>query len=199
MISPRSVQLLSLLLAATTLLLFGSCSAELRGQPPAPVEQKISSLLELHTVEYLYRDIVYFGEQEYLLGFIRTRDQQLLFAVDIRVKAGIDLSDGFEVLRDPEDPARAVVRIPAAEVLLVDADESSIEQFFVRERGGKIAWDQVSAQMEEVKGRVREDAVAKGILSRAEENAASLIREVMTLGGFEHTTIQVRPPEKLKG
>jgi hypothetical protein len=150
-------------------------------------------------VEYVYRDIVYFGEQESFLGIFRTRDQQLLFAVHLRVEAGVDLSKGVEVLRDRDNPELLLVRIPAPEILLVDADEGSIEQFFVRERGGSIRWDQVSQEMESVKTRVREDALDKGILARAEENAVRLIREVMAVAGYEEVTVQVRPAEELEG
>jgi hypothetical protein len=164
-----------------------------------PLERRISSLLELNTVEYVYRDIVYFGEQESFLGIFRTRDQQLLFAVRLRVQAGVDLSKGVEVLTDPDNPNMALVRIPSPEVLLVDAKEGSIEQFFVRERGGSIEWDQVSAEMESVKERVKADAVEKGILNQAEENAVELIEEVLGVAGFEEVTVQVRPPEELKG
>lgn len=164
-----------------------------------PLERRVLSLLELHTVEYRYRDIVYFGDQEYLLGLFRTRDRQLLFAVDILVQAGVDLDKEIELFRDRDRPELLVVRIPAPEILLVDADEESIEQFFVRERGGSIAWDQVAEEMETVKDRVAADAVENGILTRAEENAVALIRETMELAGFEEVTVQVRPAEELRG
>jgi len=178
---------------------FGGCDGSRRAGDEPSLERRVSSLLELQTVEYVYRDIVYFGEQESFLGIFRTRDQQLLFAVRLRVQAGVDLTKGVEVLRDRNNPELVVVRIPSPEVLLVDAVEDSIEQFFVRERGGSIEWDQVSGEMESVKKRVKADAVEKGILNRAEENAIELIEEVLGLAGFEEITVQVRPPEELRG
>ncbi len=187
------------ILVTVSLLVLAGCDTDDADPRGLPLERRISSLLELHTVEYVYRDIVYFGEQESFLGIFRTRDQQLLFAVRLRVQAGVDLSKGVEVLRDPDNPRMALVRIPSPEVLLVDAEEGSIEQFFVRERGGSIEWDQVSAEMESVKERVKADAVEKGILNRAEENAVELIEEVLGVAGFEEVTVQVRPPEELKG
>lgn len=187
------------ILVTVSLLVLAGCDTHDVDPRGLPLERRISSLLELHTVEYVYRDIVYFGEQESFLGIFRTRDQQLLFAVRLRVQAGVDLSKGVEVLRDPDNPNMALVRIPSPEVLLVDAEEGSIEQFFVRERGGSIEWDQVSAEMESVKERVKADAVEKGILNRAEENAVELIEEVLGVAGFEEVTVQVRPPEELKG
>ncbi|MFW6251553.1 MAG: DUF4230 domain-containing protein [Alkalispirochaetaceae bacterium] len=187
------------ILVTLSLLAFAGCTAHHDSPAELPLERRISSLLELHTVEYVYRDIVYFGEQESFLGIFRTRDQQLLFAVRLRVHAGVDLSKGVEVLRDPENPRMALVRIPSPEVLLVDAEEGSIEQFLVRERGGSIEWDQVSSEMESVKERVRADALEKGILQRAEKNAVELIEDVLGVAGFEEVSVQVLPPEELKG
>ncbi|MFP4302408.1 MAG: DUF4230 domain-containing protein [Spirochaetaceae bacterium] len=187
------------ILVTLSLLALAGCTAQNDSPAQLPLERRISSLLELHTVEYVYRDIVYFGEQESFLGIFRTRDQQLLFAVRLRVQAGVDLSKGVEVLRDPENPRMALVRIPSPEVLLVDAEEGSIEQFLVRERGGSIEWDQVSSEMESVKERVRADALEKGILQRAEKNAVELIEEVLGVAGFEEVSVQVLPPEELKG
>jgi hypothetical protein len=187
------------ILLTLSLMGFGGCDGSRRAGDEPSLERRVSSLLELQTVEYVYRDIVYFGEQESFLGIFRTRDQQLLFAVRLRVQAGVDLTKGVEVLRDRNNPELVVVRIPSPEVLLVDAVEDSIEQFFVRERGGSIEWDQVSGEMESVKKRVKADAVEKGILNRAEENAIELIEEVLGLAGFEEITVQVRPPEELRG
>lgn len=190
-------RVLSILIIVSALLL--SCTLRRSVPEELPLERRVSSLLELHTVEYVYRDVVYFGEQESFLGIFRTRDQQLLFAVHLRVQAGVDLTKGVEVLRDRRQPGLVIVRIPAPEILLVDADEGSIEQFFVRERGGSIRWDQVSAEMEGVKARVKEDALEKGILARAEENAVQLIREVMAVAGYDDVRVQIRPAEELKG
>ena len=186
-----------LLLTAIALLLL-ACGNE-PAVSPAPVEQRITNLLELHTVEYRYRDVIYYGERETLLGLLTTLDRQILFAVEIVVQAGVDLTEGVEVLRDESNPGFALVRIPQPEVLLVDVDEESIEQFFVRERGGRIEWNVVAAEMEQVKARVEADAVDKGILRRAEENAGLLVEELMTVAGFEEVTVQFRPIEELRG
>ncbi|MFP4329906.1 MAG: DUF4230 domain-containing protein [Spirochaetaceae bacterium] len=191
-------RVISITVTAFLILLTG-CDNRRDDSTLSSLESRINTLLELHTVEYVYRDVVYFGEQEYLLGLFRTRDQQLLFALEIRVQAGLDLEDGVELLRDPDDPELLLLILPAAEVLLVDAVEESIEQFFVRERGGSIEWDQVSGEMEAVKDRVRRDAVEKGILNRAEENARELATELMELAGFEQVQVEFRPARELRG
>ena len=81
-------------------------------------------LLAIHTMEHVYRDVVYFGEEESFL-FIPTVDRRVLFSVNIRVQAGIDLTDGIEVFRSEDNDSEVFVRLPPAEILLVDADEST--------------------------------------------------------------------------
>ena len=141
-------------------------------------------LLAIHTMEHVYRDVVYFGEEESFL-FIPTVDHRVLFSVNIRVQAGIDLTDGIEVFRSEDNDSEVFVRLPPAEILLVDADESSIHQYFVRERGGRVGWLEYGEQIEAIKGKNAEDAVERGILVRAAENARMVVRNFLELAGFE--------------
>lgn len=151
------------------------------------MEGKVRNLAELHTFEQVYRDVVYLGEQRQFL-FFRTMDRQLLFSVNIRVRAGIDLRKGFTVLPG-EDRKSVFVELPAPEILLVDADEQSISQYFVRERGGEIGWIEVGAEIEAVKDQVAADAVSRGILQRAEANAREILESLFLQAGFERASI----------
>ena len=147
------------------------------------VEQQLRSLLELHTYEHIYRDVVYFGEERRFLG-IRTVDRAVLFAIDIRVRAGINLEEGFALTRDRSSRDRIYVRMPEAEVLGVDADEGSIHEYFIREQGGRINLMELTGQLDEVKERTRQDAVDRGLLGQAEENARAIIRRFLQLAGY---------------
>lgn len=165
-----------------TLILLGACARN-TSVDMSRVEDRIRDILALHTMEHVYRDVVYFGEQESFL-FIRTVDRSVLFSVDIRVLAGIDLSEGVEVFRDAEDDEAVYVRLPEARILFVDADEDSIEQYFVRERGGTIGWLEYGAQIERIKEKNAQDAIDRGILERAEANARAVLRNFLELAGF---------------
>lgn len=160
------------------------------------IEQRIRGLLEIHTFEHLYREVVYFGEERSLL-FLRTMDRRVLFSINIRVRAGVDLRDGFELRGDSLRPERLFVRLPTARILLVDADERSIEQYFVREQGGAIRWLELADHLESVKETVRQDAIERGILLRADQNAERVVRNMLELAGF--TDVQISrgpsPPE----
>ncbi len=185
-------------LTAAVFLVLSSCGPS-QSERLTSLEAKVRNLAELHTFEHTYRDVVYLGEQRQFL-FFRTMDRQLLFSVNIRVRAGVDLRQGVSVL--PGEGRRSVlVRVPAPTILLVDADEESISQYFVRERGGAIGLLEVGAEIEAVKEQVAADAIGRGILDRARENAREVLENLFLQAGFESVTITFGPtePDELRG
>jgi len=176
------------------ILILGSCGISERKTLPSQdeIQRRVSAVLELPTYEYIYRDIVYIAEQASFLG-IRHRDTQLLFAVDVRLQAGIDLQKGFSIRplsARPFSSPGVEVRIPEPEILLIDADESSIRQYFKREFGGEINrldyYDEISRSKE----KIREDAFERGVLDQARKNAVSLIESVLHQAGFNEIDIR---------
>jgi len=157
------------------------------------VELQLSTLLELHTHEHIYRDVVYFGEEKSFL-FLRTVDRRILFSIDIRVSAGLDLASGLRVTPDETDRSRVYVQLPAARILNVDADETSIKQYFIREQGGSIGLFELTDQLEEVKQRVANDAIERGILDTAQQNAERIVRSFFELAGV--TEVLFAPPSE---
>lgn len=179
-------------LTAAVFLVLSSCGPS-QDERLTSLEAKVRNLAELHTFEQTYRDVVYLGEQREFL-FFRTMDRQLLFSVNIRVRAGVDLRQGVRVL--PGADRRSVfVEVPAPSILLVDADEESISQYFVRERGGAIGWLEVGAEIEAAKAQVTADAVNRGILDRAGENAREVLENLFSQAGFESVTITFGDPD----
>lgn len=151
------------------------------------VEDQLRTILELATYEHIYRDLVYYGEERSFL-FIRTVDRAVLFSIDIRVRAGLDLAEGVALTRDRSDPGRIYVRLPPARVLSVDADEQSIEQYFIREQGARIGLFELTGQLEAVKERTAADAVRRGILAEATRNARQVVTSFLELAGFTEVT-----------
>ncbi|MFP4376361.1 MAG: DUF4230 domain-containing protein [Spirochaetales bacterium] len=147
------------------------------------LEEQVRSLLQLATYEFVYRDLVYFGEERSFL-FLKTVDKAVLFSIDITVRAGVDLSSEFRILRDRWAPDRLYVQMPAAEVLSVDADETSIDEYFIRERGGRIELADLNQQLDQAKELVSEDAIERDILGKAQENAQAAIEQFLRLAGF---------------
>src|SRR6056297_1350069 len=156
---------------------------------PTDVERQIRSVLELPSYEYLYRDIIYIADQAQFLGF-RHKDTQLLFAVDVRLQAGVNLQKGIQVT--PISPGGLSVSLPAAEILLIDADENSITQYFKKEFGGQIErlayYDEISLS----KDRIRQDAIDRGVLIKAQSNAASVLRSLLQSQGVSPVEVEFR-------
>ncbi len=128
--------------------------------------RQLQQLFELHTAEALHRDIVYISEQRSAFLW-RMVDTRVLFAVDYRIHAGLDLTEGLKVRRVPGAPQRLLVTLPRARVLSIDVDEESIHQYQLRARGRRLGWLEIAAELERVKDRVAEDATEHGLLERA--------------------------------
>lgn len=168
---------------------------------PTNVERQIRSVLELPSYEYLYRDIIYIADQAQFLGF-RHKDTQLLFAVDVRLQAGIDLQKGIQVTpisaggSSGGSAGGLSVSLPPAEILLIDADENSITQYFKKEFGGQIErlayYDEISRSKE----RIRTDAIDRGVLTQAQSNAASVLRSLLQSQGFSPVEVKFRQPRR---
>ncbi len=173
------------------LLLLAGCAPAVRFDTVS-IQEQLTDLLELHTYEHIYRDVVYFGEEKSFLG-VRTVDRRVLFAIDIRVRAGIDLQRGFIIAQDKSNPERIYVQLPAAEVLSVDADEKSIHEYFIREQGGRIGLLEMTEQLAEVKTRTEADAIERGILGKAEANARLIVRNFLSMAGFREIDFAPAP------
>ncbi len=155
------------------------------------METHIREILSLPTYEHIYRDIIYVGEEASFLMF-KTVDTKLLFSIDVKVQAGIDLKKGIELV--PGKNGTITVHLPRAAILLVDADENSIHQYFLKERGKEITrlsyYDEISRQKEQIE----KDAIDRNILFKAEENAKKLIKKFLTLAGFKNVVFKTIPP-----
>jgi hypothetical protein len=161
--------------------------------PPDEIETRVRDILSLPTYEHVYRDVVYVGEQARFLGIL-TKDKEVLFSIDVNVRAGIDLTEGLDITFP--DTRSAVVSLPPAKVLSIDADENTIYQYFVREWGGSLSTLQYYDEINRKKEFLLEDAVSRGILVKAERNAEQLIRNFLGLAGFEN--IEIRKTRPLK-
>ncbi|MBN2050658.1 MAG: DUF4230 domain-containing protein [Spirochaetales bacterium] len=161
------------------------------------LKSHIQDICEIPGYEHVYRDIIYIDRKTSFLA-IPVVDTRVLFAVDIRIQAGIDLSAGFEV----EQLSRNAVKVslPPAGILLADADEDSIEQYFIKEYGDQVSRLDYYDEIERKKGELIDDAIRRGILDKAEENVRKIIENFLQLSGY--TTVvfeEFRPPEASRG
>jgi len=156
------------------------------------IEDQVRRILEIPTREYRYRDLIYIDESSTLL-FFKTVDRRLLFSVEIGIRAGIDMNGGFSI-RLPA-PHKAVVTLPPASILSADADEDSIRQFFSKETGGSVSWQTYYEEIERKKGGIVEDAISRGILREADENARRMVRGLLSGIGFNEVVFSPAPAQ----
>lgn len=168
-----------------------STREQVRAERLTAARGRVETVEHLVTTSFRYRDVVYFDREARILG-IPAGQQELLFSVEMDVRAGIDLAEGFSVEPDAASPDAVFVTLPAARVLQIDADEDSIRQYFVRERLQTLDWLDIADEVEAAKRRNREDAVERGILRRAERQAARLLETMLREIGFERVDVRFR-------
>ncbi len=168
------------------LVLLTGCPLQQRPDIPE-LESRIREICEIPGYEHVYRDIIYIDEKTSFLA-IPVVDKRLLFAVDVRIQAGIDLNEGFNV----EKISRKAVRVtlPPPGVLLADADEESIHQYFLKEFGGQVSRLEYYDEIERKKKELITDAIQRGILVRAEANVRKVIENFLLLSGYDTVIFQ---------
>ncbi len=145
------------------------------------VRRQIRSVLELPSYEHVYHEVIYLGEESSFLG-IKTRDKRLLFSLDMHVQAGIELDKGIRLI--PGKKGSLNVQLPPPSILLIDADEESIHQYFILERGSAITQTDFYREIEASKASIMEDSLKRGILQKARENARDMVRSILLGAGF---------------
>ncbi len=161
-------------------LLLVSCGSKVREN--VVFESRLSNLLQLRTYEQVYRVVGYVSKERTVL-FFRTIDRQLLYSINIHVQAGIDVAEGIKIFSSSTNTGEITVQLPPARILLADADEESIHQYFSRERGGAVSMLEYGDQIESIKRRTVDEAIRRGILVRAEENARAIVRTFFQSSG----------------
>jgi hypothetical protein len=171
--------------------------------PLGPLAEKSRSLLELESCEYVYHDIVYQGKQEKLLGLLTTKDTRLLFSIDIKVRAGIDLetSPGMSLKSLPAGEnglPGLLVSLPPARISGTDADETTIHQYFIHEYGisgnSRVNWLDYQDEIARAKERAKADALQRGLLDSAWNNAAASLGAFFRLAGFGTVRVEKTAP-----
>jgi len=153
------------------------------------IENQIRGLLNLPTVEFVYRDIIYVGQEASFFG-IKHLDKRLLFSVDLKINAGVDLTKGVEI-RNLEDGGLQI-SLSEPEILEVDADEGSIHQFFVKEWGGKVSRLDYYDEIVKSKNSIKIDAVKRNILLKAKENTEDIIVKLFSVYGITNVSFMWR-------
>ena len=148
------------------------------------VYEELSQLRELVTNRQVYRSVIYSTVRENFL-----QERSLLFTADFHVTAGIDLSRGFSLEIQGNS---AYLTLPAGEILLVDADDTSLEQVFTKERFSAITTGDYLPLLTEEKENIRKQAVEKGIQKEAEIRARQIFSGMLKMTGYDRVFVTFR-------
>lgn len=147
------------------------------------LETQVRKILELPSVEMLYRDIIYQNLEKTFL-FIKTSEKEVLFAINIRIQAGYDLQDGFNIKYGEDNTL--YIWLPEPKILIADADDESITQYFLKEKFDMFQYTEFQDIIHKRVEAMKKDAIERGIFTSAEDNTHGVLRDFFSLMGFEN-------------
>ena len=140
------------------------------------IEAGLRDIGVLVTQEYFFTDVISFSSVKKLFNVeVGFTESSYLASYDGVVTAGID----FGAVQVEKDDAAGVVRVtlPAAQVLNVDVDPESFELY--SEKTGfanPLSVEDFNNSIVTLENSVRDKAVAKGLLTKADENARTVVK-----------------------
>jgi hypothetical protein len=157
------------------------------GMDPSEVQHRIQSLFELPTVEMVFRDVIYHKSHQQVFGVVNYDFRETLFRVSIRIQAGFDLSSPkFAVVRDQQ---RVTIKLPPPTILLVDADDESLYEYFARDNS--IGWQNLQNAKKKQLEQAQIRAVQLGILNEAKRNARLRLAELMNTLSIQDWDLEI--------
>jgi len=139
------------------------------------IEEGLRDMGTLVTQEYFFTDVISFSSVKTLFRLeVGFTESSYLASYDGVCTAGIDFG-GVAVEKD-EEAGRILIRLPAAEIFSVDIDPDSFELY--SEKTGfanPLSVEDFNNSLAALEDSIREKAVAKGLLLRADENARAVV------------------------
>jgi hypothetical protein len=157
------------------------------------VVDSVRAISQLATVEMVEYTTIEKGNDRGWLNWARG-DRIFMFAV-ARIGAGVDLGAmGTDSFRVDEDSGEVTVRLPTPEILFVEVDNDAT-QVYDRDTGLFTSGD---PRLESDARALAQDvlvqgALDRGILSTAQDNAQTALRELLLGLGYERVVFETAP------
>lgn len=145
------------------------------------IYDKIEKVRELASAKQLYREVIYFKNTQDIL-WIPMGKKEFLISIDYLVIAGIDISKGYKVRHIG---TKTVIVLPRAEVLSIDALDSSIKEYFVKERFSSINRDDYFESIQDSKETILNGESINNLLIQSEYNAEQILKSLLYLSGID--------------
>ena len=153
------------------------------------LEDRVQRMERLITARQTYREVIY-TERKLLLS-----DKRVLFSLIFTVEAGFKLEN---CRVEKQSDGGVIVYLPPVEILSIDADETSIKQYFAKEQFSMIRFSDFSSVIEKEKERILEEARLSGLKNRALSNGINTITSLFRLAGIDNVTVKISEILKLE-
>lgn len=155
------------------------------------LSESVLKAAKISTVEHVYRDIIFVKEQKRFLGIPVSR-KEVLFSVDIRIKAGVRLDERFvEQARGKS----VVLKLPVAEILSVDADEKSIQEYYHKHFGTRVSLFFYNEEIERQKEVLLDESLSRGIIEQAQNELENYLEMIYLRAGYREVRFIWGHPE----
>ncbi|QEN04873.1 DUF4230 domain-containing protein [Thiospirochaeta perfilievii] len=140
---------------------------------------KIEQLQQLVTAKQIYREVIYSKETKDFL-WIPLANKEFLFALDYTITAGIDINKGYTVTNKS---GYKLITLPKAEIFSIDADDTSIKEYFTKQRFSTLNKDDYFLLIQESKQSIIEGESIKRLLYESESSAKELLKNLLEISG----------------
>ena len=137
------------------------------------IQEGLREMGVLITEEYYFTQVEDYSKEKTLFKFI-TSESGFVFSYDGVIAAGIDFND--IVVKKYDNEKKVSVIIPKASIISVDIDYDSFKKYEEKEGFyNKLELEDYNRAMQELEATSTERAIKKGILTRADEGAKTII------------------------
>jgi hypothetical protein len=155
---------------------------------PAVVQQ-IQRLSELVTVKYNIQKVIGLEEQKVPFG-----SEKVLLMVQATVLGGVDLAQLTTQAVTSADPGSVTIQLPAPRVMHVFVNDNETK-VWDRSKTWWTPWVDFNPELEQNARRaaleaVQQAALQMGLLSNAQHNAETTVREFLRTAGISNVTFQ---------
>lgn len=147
----------------------------------AIVLNKIEQLQQLVTAKQIYREVIYSKETGDFL-WIPLKNKEFLFALDYTITAGINVSKGYSVR---ENNGYKTITLPRAEIISIDADDTTIKEYFVKQRFSTLTRDDYFQLITDSKQTILLGDSIESLLLESEENARILLLSLLQIANID--------------
>lgn len=149
------------------------------------LHNSVKEVANLSLSEFVYKDIIFVKESKRFWGMSISK-KEVLFSVKIRVVAGIDLDKDFVIKVEKNI---LYLELPKPEILLLDADEKSLNEYYSKYFGTKVSLLFYYKEIEQQKENLKQESIERGILEDAEKNIREFFEIIYKNAGFDSVKI----------